>query len=281
MSLVLKSNVAYIGSSDSLPVFHLLSSVKNAITMVGTRLLTASYSGAILRVRRSTDGAEKDIYSAKGGRLDTAALLSFVGSADGVVSILYDQSGNNNNFTRTNPAGMPLIVKAGILQTSEDNEPAMVFDVAKRALLLQFPPKTPQQYLGGFVEGKYTDTAFAVIDAATTKTTFRLDNVYNSGNFLYREAAGQPLVTMVLTKKPTERSRTFVAIDAVAKKAIAKDSLGVKENALLNFVPMAASSNVVLGSSTDLGDGTNAQGYITAFALVNTVADGNALSNAV
>ena len=53
--------------------------------------IIAPSAAAYIRVRRSSDNAEMNIgFMAKGG-LDTVALLAFVGSGNGIVS-MYDQS---------------------------------------------------------------------------------------------------------------------------------------------------------------------------------------------
>jgi len=77
-----------------------------------TRLLT-SYTGPLIRVRRSNDNAEQDIgYS--GLALDTAALATFVGSNSAFVKTVYDQSGAAHDLTQTTTAKQARIVNAGV-----------------------------------------------------------------------------------------------------------------------------------------------------------------------
>ena len=83
------------------------------------RRLTKYYSGAILRVRRSSDNAETDI-GAVGENLDTAALLAFSGSNSAFVTTTYDQSGNANHATQATAANQPRIVNAGIIDRDFD-----------------------------------------------------------------------------------------------------------------------------------------------------------------
>jgi hypothetical protein len=89
------------------------------------RLLT-SYTGPLIRVRRSSDNTEQDIGYDGAGLLDTTALLSFVGSGDGFVRTIYEQS-NSRNFVMTTQANQPRIVSAGAVDTFF-GRPAMVFD---------------------------------------------------------------------------------------------------------------------------------------------------------
>jgi hypothetical protein len=58
-----------------------------------TRLLSSSYSGYALKVRRSSDNSTQDIGFTGSGDLDTATLKTFIGSSDCFVQIWYDQSG--------------------------------------------------------------------------------------------------------------------------------------------------------------------------------------------
>jgi hypothetical protein len=84
-----------------------------------------AYSGACIRVRRSSDNAESDI-GFNGIDLDTAALLSFVGAGDGLVTTWYSQSGFFN-LTQTSSASQPAIVLGGVLQTL-NGKPCIKFD---------------------------------------------------------------------------------------------------------------------------------------------------------
>ena len=64
----------------------------------------------VVRVRRSSDNAEKDFTASEMG----AALEDWVGALnDGYVETWYDQSGNGNDATQTVAASQPKIVDAG------------------------------------------------------------------------------------------------------------------------------------------------------------------------
>jgi len=70
-----------------------------------------------IQVRRSSDNALMDIGFTAGGDLDQAALLAFVGSGNGYVVTLYDQSGNSINATQATLIKQPMIVNAGVVYT--------------------------------------------------------------------------------------------------------------------------------------------------------------------
>jgi hypothetical protein len=57
--------------------------------------LDKNYTGSAIKVRRSSDNNELDIGFVD-GVLDIATLLTFLGSGNGFVSIIYDQVGSNN-----------------------------------------------------------------------------------------------------------------------------------------------------------------------------------------
>ncbi len=93
------------------------------------RLLSSTYSGAALRIRRSSDNATQDI-GFIGGNLDTVALKTFVGTNDGFVTTWYDQSGHGRNATQTNVNLQPQMVVAGVIQR-KSNVPSIYFNLKK------------------------------------------------------------------------------------------------------------------------------------------------------
>ncbi len=74
--------------------------------------LWSSWTGNLIRVRRSSDNTEQDI-GQSAGVLDTAALASFVGANDGFVTKWYDQSGAGHDLVQATAANQAQIVDAG------------------------------------------------------------------------------------------------------------------------------------------------------------------------
>ena len=103
----------------------LLDSYPSASAAYSVRALNSAYTGALLRVRRSSDNAEQDIHAMADGNLDTTSLLSFVGANDGFVVTWYDQSGNGDNATNATAVEQPRIVVSGTLQT-ENSKPVII-----------------------------------------------------------------------------------------------------------------------------------------------------------
>ncbi|WP_277183512.1 arabinofuranosidase catalytic domain-containing protein [Caballeronia sp. BR00000012568055] len=81
------------------------------------RRLRGGYGGPCIRLRRDSDGAALDIGFTPTGDLDIAALLAFVGTANGFVTAWYDQTGNGLNMVQVNTDRQPLIVGSGALNT--------------------------------------------------------------------------------------------------------------------------------------------------------------------
>lgn len=83
------------------------------------RQVSSDYTGAILRVRRSSDNTTLDV-GLVDGYLDTASLLSFVGAGSGFVTRWYDQMTPDGTryMEQTTTANQPRIVNAGVLDAS-------------------------------------------------------------------------------------------------------------------------------------------------------------------
>ena len=75
----------------------------------------SAYSGACIRVRRSSDNAEQDINFVN-DLIDTASLLSFVGAGNGFITTFYTQVGTAN-ITQATATNQPQIVSSGALIT--------------------------------------------------------------------------------------------------------------------------------------------------------------------
>src|SRR3954447_3672403 len=70
-----------------------------------TRALYSAYNGRLYQVKRASDGATRDIgVLSAGGYADAAAQDSFCAGTTCLITVIYDQSGRNNNLTQA-PAG--------------------------------------------------------------------------------------------------------------------------------------------------------------------------------
>lgn len=103
----------------------LLDEFPNAVFAFSLRKLRGDYGGYCIKVRRSNDNATQDIGFVS-DTLDTASLLSFVGSNNGFVEIFYCQ-GIGNNAIQTTLAKQPMIVNSGVV-VSENGLPCLFFN---------------------------------------------------------------------------------------------------------------------------------------------------------
>jgi hypothetical protein len=98
------------------------------------RRMRGSYTGPLLRVRRSSDDAVRDIGSIiDSGNLDTATLTSFCGTSSCFVQIWYDQTGNGMDASQASFSAQPRIINAGTID-GFNGLPALYFDGAGMGL---------------------------------------------------------------------------------------------------------------------------------------------------
>lgn len=205
------------GGGPTPPVFSgLLDTYSGAEFAYSLRKLRAAYSGAAIRVARSSDSTEQDIGFTSSGDLDTATLLTFVGAGDGTVETWYDQSGNGRDAT--NQAAGPIIVSSGTLITNEHSKPAITMD------------------------GGYVQSAQASFDLGTVSGVFVTKDV-GSGtaeNFLLWSSAG---------------SAPFVGISsATSGSAIASSGLTSDDAVVIDGVATTATSRSNLHSNWVAGE---------------------------
>jgi hypothetical protein len=91
----------------------------------GLRRLSRFWTGAAIRVMRTSDNSQLDI-GFIGEDLDIVTLLAFVGSDNGEIVIWYDQSGNGRHAVSIT-GSRPRIVSNGAIET-QNGKPAIRFD---------------------------------------------------------------------------------------------------------------------------------------------------------
>ena len=98
-----------------------------AVAYSAARRLSSSYTGSLIRVRRSSDNTEQDIGYNGSNVLDESALTTFVGANNGFVVKWYDQSGNGKNMENSTASNQPKIVNAGTV-LKDNSKPALSFN---------------------------------------------------------------------------------------------------------------------------------------------------------
>jgi hypothetical protein len=112
----------------------ILDSFSGAAGAYSVRLLRQAYSGAALRVRRSSDNTETDIGFLDNGDLNTAGLTAFCGAGNGFVTTWYDQTTNGKNAVQASTTAQPQIVSSGSLIT-EGGKAALQYDGTNDGML--------------------------------------------------------------------------------------------------------------------------------------------------
>lgn len=137
------------------------------------RKIKSDYSGSAIRVRRSSDNTEQDIGFTGANVLDSAALLTFVGAGDGLITTAYNQTGGTD-FTQTTANSQPKIISSGSLITDTNGLAAIQFDGVDDHLR-DGGLGTPVN-LDSYRVGNTTDNKFIMLSAGTTKYSFAADN---------------------------------------------------------------------------------------------------------
>ena len=110
----IESNInTYYGVTTQL----LLDTYSGAAAAYSVRKLSQWYTGNCMKVRRDSDDTTQDIGFDSNGDLDTAAIATFCGSANGYVVTWYDQSGNANNATQSTTSAQPQIYNGSAVLT--------------------------------------------------------------------------------------------------------------------------------------------------------------------
>jgi hypothetical protein len=91
----------------------LLVDFPGASVAYSLRLLTPTYTGNLVTVRRSSDNTTAGFTEAQINGSGAGSLTSFCSGTNGFVTTWHDQSGNGNNATQSTQADQPQIVTSG------------------------------------------------------------------------------------------------------------------------------------------------------------------------
>lgn len=82
-----------------------------------SRRLLSSYTGPLIRIRRSSDNTEMDVGYGGDNELSQAAVAAFVSGNSAFVTVMYDQSGAGYHAGQSAAATQPQIVNSGTINT--------------------------------------------------------------------------------------------------------------------------------------------------------------------
>jgi hypothetical protein len=165
-----------LASSQQQAAPLLLNIYPNAAAAYSLRRLRTLYTGAAIRVSRSSDNAQSDIGFNIDGTLDTTTLLSFCGASNGRIATWYDQSGNARNAIG-NITNSPLIVLAGTLYTL-NGKPSVYYDNTAKYLITSNFASAIAQPISTYTVSKLASLGVnaSIIYDSSTATEFVLGN---------------------------------------------------------------------------------------------------------
>ncbi len=124
-----------------------LDSYSGLRAVFSIRRLLTSYTGDLIRLRRSSDDAESDFGFDANGDLDAAAITTWLGGASGFVVTWYDQSGNGYDASQTDlDADQPGYLASGI-----NSKPVIRNNPAGSADLLVIPDEFTRSLSAGTI----------------------------------------------------------------------------------------------------------------------------------
>lgn len=205
-----------------------------------SRKVVASYSGPLMRVRRSSDNAELDIQpiasGANAGLVDSAALLAHVGAGDGFVVTLYDQSGNVRHITQPTAGRQTKIVSAGVVEV-----------VNAKPSMAHIPASSP--YLSGSFAPLYGAGASTIIgvarnDAAAADSYLFCESHSTLGTQFIAGVSGSPQSNEVKASYRDDAGSSFVGNGSSVQVS------GFTNGALRQFVLVDTGAAIRVASNT-------------------------------
>ena len=163
------------------------------------RRLLSSYSGNLIRVRRSGDNTESDFGPNLNGDLDSAAVVSFVtaggGTQHGYVSVVYDQSSFGYNLIQSTAASQLSIVTGGSLNTL-NSVPCAESTVDGQFMFTNTFSAYTGSTLSAFLAGKFGGTAgFERFFAATFDAEADNDSALRPGMLIRTGSVNQVCIS--------------------------------------------------------------------------------------
>lgn len=122
----------FIGAYNAIPnLVHVYEPARRTLT---------TYTGSLVRIRRSSDNAEQNFGADGAGNLDTAAIATFIGGGSGFVVTVYDQVGSNNP-TQATAGNQPTYIASG-----QNGKPVMRFNGTSHSLAATFSSVANQTF---------------------------------------------------------------------------------------------------------------------------------------
>ena len=242
---VLAANIAKVnGLVFSTAFTGLLDTYTGAAAAYSTRRLYGQYTGAALRVREDSGDTETDIGFDSNGDLDTAAIASHCGSANGYVTKWYGQessggTGSGNDAVQTTSGSQPQIYN-GTAVLTENGKPTLDFDGSNDAL--QAASVSIDAYSTNLLVMR-TDVAGMIAEQSANAATNPGYYIYGltGSSFQLKRAAG-------VNRNDISTGWTGTTQTLIELNYNGTTPTGYKDAAALTFTPLGGEG------ATDIGD---------------------------
>jgi hypothetical protein len=241
-----------------------------------TERLTRTYTGPLIRVRRSTDSAELDIgFNPITGALDTATLLTFCGAGDGHIVTFYDQSPSAQHATNPIASQQPRIVIGGVLQTA-GGKPVIDFDGVDDRLPTGWSP-TAEASMYVDIVTRVPPTGNNVVVGGWT--TFNVNNFYanvSSGSLLIWATGSGSTPSLNVASAGLVGNRTrYLGVHGTLRKFFYN---GIKHTENASASSPVGCPAVVIGASTTPSISTVANRFAGLIMFESALSDADAIA---
>jgi hypothetical protein len=230
------------------------------------RRLSSTYTGSLIRVRRSSDNTEQDIGYDGSNVLDESALTTFVGANNGFVTKIYDQSGNSAFASQSTAANQPKIVSSGTI-IKVNSKAAMQFDGINDSMTFASNPFYTKNTYSFFDVAYYNSTnAFynMLISTADNDIEIRRNGAGNNMNFIMGGNFGAAPISSIVINN-LQRLFSFYRKSNIEAKAFVNNTLDGTITPNSN-----TQANVTLYLGSRGGNSFILDGYMQEILIFNT-----------
>lgn len=230
------------------------------------RLLSSSYTGAAIQVRRSSDNATMDIgFSA--GNLDTAALKTFTGANNSYVSIWYDQSGSGKDASQSNMSLQPCIASSGVIYR-QNGEPTVYFNGSDYLSTVAFTNGYPNSFTLAICAGVKTNTTYCTFGNKTKSNLPGPWDMYNN-RFLVSNGSGASAYYLTTPINSATGFAQWIFQSDTTTSSAYVNGVSNGSGTTTSCSDGVYSTPIILGSRTDKA--TSLNGWISEFVTFASV----------
>jgi len=210
----------------------LLDTYTGAAAGYSTRRLASSATN-LMRIREDSGDTETDIGYDSNGDLDTAAIATHCGTANGFVVTWYDQAGSNN-ATQSTSSSQPQIYN-GTAVITENGKPAVQFDGSDSHFTTSYTLAVTTTSYSGFIVSKTTNAAAQQILIQGGRTHLSYSSSNQLASFIGGAGTTSPSAVgtnQILAEYIYDQSGTTVSIYANGSLLASQTRTGSSNNFL-------------------------------------------------